>query len=196
MTDFVHPPQIVLASKSPRRRALLQQIGLVFDVRPADIDESVIDGESPEQYVERLASDKVRKVAEMSPDAEAILAADTAVVFGGQILGKPADKSDAIRMWRQLSGNTHQVYTGIALQGPNGLDTRLCATDVEFATIREADMERYWRSGEPQDKAGAYGIQALGSALVKRIHGSYSNVVGLPLYEFRQLLNLNGWDWL
>jgi septum formation protein len=202
------PPEIILASRSPRRQQMLAALGIRFSVVAADIDETVHTGESPEGYVARLAGEKALAAANklsgsaIIPKAEAsnctqpILAADTTVALGGTIFGKPKDRADAFRIWSALSDTTHHVYTGIALLVDDDLQVRVGVTQVVYARMDERDMSGYWASGEPQDKAGAYGAQGLGSAFVKEVHGSYSNVVGLPLYELRQLLKANGWDWI
>lgn len=202
------PPEIVLASRSPRRQQMLAALGIRFSVVAADIDETVHDGELPEKYVARLAGGKALAAAkklsssvkmsegESSGCIQPVLAADTTVALDGEIFGKPKDKADAFRIWSTLSGTTHHVYSGIALLVNDDLQVRVGVTQVVYAVMDERDMIGYWASGEPQDKAGAYGVQGLGSAFVKEVHGSYSNVVGLPLYELRELLKTNGWDWI
>jgi nucleoside triphosphate pyrophosphatase len=188
--------RLVLASASPRRAALLRAAGIFFDVLAADIDESVVDGETPDDHVRRLASAKAHAV-EARVTGRPVLAADTVVVIDRQILGKPADAAEARRMLRVLSGRAHQVMTGIALtsrakgpawprrepEGVGGPATLLevAVTTVEFAPLTEAEIDWYANSGEPADKAGAYAIQGLASRFVRRIDGSYSNVVGLPV---------------
>lgn len=177
---------LVLASGSPRRRAFLEQLGLSFTVSPADLDERVLPGEAAAPYVERLAREKARKVATLHP-GQRVLAADTTVVLGEQVLGKPADPEDALRMLRSLSGRWHRVLTGVALVG-SAERTRVVETQVEFREASEAELAWYVHTGEPLDKAGAYAIQGIGGFLVRAIRGSHSNVVGLPLAETLELL--------
>ena len=184
------PPQrLILASASPRRRELLSQAGVDFEVRPVDIDETVRPGESPAGFVVRLAREKAAAAAANHPRAP-VLAADTVVVLGDQILGKPAGPEDAARMLGLLSGRVHQVLTGFCLLEPSfSRDaTDYVSTDVEFRPLSEADIRNYVDSGECLDKAGAYAIQGRGASLTRRINGSYTNVVGLPLAEVLILL--------
>ena len=198
---------LILASGSPRRRELLNQIGVRFETASADIDESVVAGEYPAQYVNRLALQKAQAVACAYPGA-LVLGSDTAVVCDQQILGKPIDKADAISMLQLLSGRRHQVMTSVALV--QGAELTCLAekttsdverhwsiqvtTDVTFKALALAECERYWDSGEPQDKAGSYGIQGLAAVFVERIEGSYSSVVGLPLQQTAVLLQQHGVD--
>jgi septum formation protein len=168
--------KLILASKSPRRAELLSAAGIEFEIRAADIDETPRPGESPRDYVLRIAEEKARAI-----DGELVLAADTTVVLGGEIMGKPADAADAARMLRALSGRHHEVLTAIALKRSDQLETDLASTAVWFAPLSEEEIAGYVASGEPMDKAGAYGIQGLASKFVDRIEGSYSNVVGLPV---------------
>jgi len=183
--DFVY-----LASGSPRRRELLQQIGVAFRVVGTAIDEAVLPGETPLQYVARLAAAKAEAGWERSRDlARApVLAADTAVVLDGKILGKPVDGQDAEGMLRQLSGRTHEVFTAIALRTANGLQSRISRSSVTFRSIAAAEARGYWETGEPGDKAGAYAIQGLGAIFIADLRGSYSGVMGLPLFETAELL--------
>ena len=202
------PPEIILASRSPRRQQMLATLGIRFSVVAADIDESVHKDELPERYVARLAGEKALAAAkklsttvdmsegESSACVQPVLAADTTVALDGTIFGKPKNRADAFRIWSTLSDTTHYVYSGIALLVNNDLQVRVGVTQVVYAAMDERDMIGYWASGEPQDKAGAYGVQGLGLAFVKEVHGSYSNVVGLPLYELRELLKANEWDWI
>ncbi len=186
--------QIYLASSSPRRSELLTQIGVRFAVIAADTDESRLPDEAPEDYVRRVALDKAR-IARMrlpAEDARPVLAADTAVVLDQCILGKPADPEDAARMLRLLAGRTHRVLTGVALVLPTHDWTAISASRVTFRPIREDEMQRYWRTGEPLDKAGGYGIQGYGAVFVANLEGSYSGVMGLPLFETAQLLERAG----
>lgn len=188
------PHRLILASRSPRRRALLAQIGLSVTVRSADVDETPHAGEAPADYVLRIALAKARAVhgALAATDAQApVLAADTAVICDDQILGKPADAADAARMLGMLSGREHQVLTGVALLGA-AERTRLSSTHVRFRNISAAEAAAYWASGEPQDKAGGYAVQGLGAVFVAGLEGSWSGVVGLPLFETAELLAAEG----
>lgn len=178
---------IVLASASPRRSELLQQIGLVFTVQPADIDETPESGESAEHYVERLAREKALAVSAKDPGT-LVLGSDTSVVLNGTILGKPAGKDEAITMLRALSGATHQVMTAVAIASGEHCESLLVTTEVRFRALADDEIEAYVASGEPMDKAGSYGIQGLGGIFVSELRGSYSAVVGLPLQETAALL--------
>jgi septum formation protein len=180
-------PSIILASASPRRAELLQQIGLNFSVRPADIDETPAPDETPEQYVERLAREKALAVAGSSPE-RLVLGSDTSVVLDGTILGKPTDPADARATLARLSGATHQVMTAVALATEGQCASVLVITEVCFRQLSTAEIEAYVASGEPMDKAGSYGIQGLGGIFVNELRGSYSAVVGLPLQETAALL--------
>ena len=182
---------LILASASPRRRELLEQIGVRFDQAPVDIDESVLESETPQAYVARLALEKAEAGFERG-DGRPVLGSDTTVVLGSEILGKPVDLGDVRKMLRKLSGSTHQVLTAIALATVDTTYSRMVTTEVEFREISDAEIEHYWLSGEPKDKAGSYGIQGLGAVFVKRIAGSYSAVVGLPLAETSELLSQAG----
>jgi septum formation protein len=175
--------EIVLASTSPRRKALLEQVGVQFSTTIINVDESVFTGETPENYVIRLARDKVIAAISDFPDHTVIVAADTTVTVDGHILGKPADREEAFVMWNLLSGRIHQVMTGVAVAFSGQVQTIIVQTDVEFVSLTHEQMQDYWNSGEPIGKAGAYAIQGLGAVFIPRIHGSYSNVVGLPLVE-------------
>jgi septum formation protein len=177
---------VILASSSPRRRELLERAGLSFEVQSRQIDESPHDGESPLDLATRLARGKAEAVARLQPQPSLVLGADTIVVLGDTILGKPSDPQDAIATLQLLSGKQHRVITAFALTcGPEATvwSVRSVHTDVYFQTLNQKRIERYVESGEPMDKAGSYGIQGLGGALVERIEGSYSNVVGLPIVE-------------
>lgn len=186
-------PAIYLASQSPRRQQLLAQIGVHYSVLDADIDESARPGETVTAYVERLAREKAaagwRRVLAEGLASLPVLGADTTVAVDGEILGKPADFAAARAMLERLSGRAHQVYTGVGLCGDQGERSTLSCTEVRFRALTAAEIERYWASGEPRDKAGAYGIQGLAAVFVERIEGSYSGVVGLPLFETARLLN-------
>ncbi|MEC7118475.1 MAG: Maf family protein [Pseudomonadota bacterium] len=179
---------IVLASGSPRRRELLAQVGVDFTVQVFEIDESVQPNESPAHYVERLALEKAAS-ARPHVSAEAIvIAADTTVTVDGEILAKPIDYPDAVRMWRLLSGRQHQVMTGVAVSTAMKSLSTVVHTTVAMRTLSESEMWAYWQTGEPLGKAGGYAIQGRAAAFIPRIEGSYSNVVGLPLVETLQLL--------
>jgi len=185
----------ILASASPRRRQLLQQIGARFLVDAVNVDETPQPGEAPGDYVLRLARHK----AEAGRRATAgvglpVLAADTSVVLDGQIIGKPAAAAEAVAMLLRLSGRCHQVLTGVALATAAGTETRLSRTLVQLCPLTEADCRAYWATGEPADKAGAYAIQGYGAVFVTHIEGSYSGVVGLPLAETTELLKWAGID--
>lgn len=181
---------LVLASGSPRRRAFLEQLGLSFTVTPAELDEQLLPGELPAAYVERLARQKAQTVARRHPGAR-ILAADTTVVLGEEVLGKPGDPAEALTMLRRLCGRTHRVLTGVALSGEE-LRARVVETRVVFREASDAELSWYVATGEPLDKAGAYGLQGIGGFLVRRIEGSHSNVIGLPLAETLELLATEG----
>ncbi|HWJ35633.1 MAG TPA: Maf family protein [Steroidobacteraceae bacterium] len=187
--DFVY-----LASGSPRRRALLTQIGVPFQVLKVTVDEAVLDGEAPEAYVTRLARQKAAAGGEALPTLNSVpvLAADTAVVLDGKILVKPADAQDGERMLRELSGRTHEVLTAVALATARGAQSRLSRSEVTFRTITAAEAHDYWTTGEPHDKAGGYAIQGRAAIFVADLRGSYSGVMGLPLYETAELLELAG----
>lgn len=195
MTD-IQQAQIYLASRSPRRGELLGQLGVRYAVLPSDVDESVLADESPEHYVLRLAHAKaqvcVRRLAEQGLAALPVLAADTTVCIDGVILGKPEDDADAAAMLRRMSDRWHMVHTAIALADAGRVEVALSSTQVELAPLTEAEIAAYVASGEPHDKAGGYGIQGLAGAFVRRIEGSYSGVMGLPIYETTQLLKQFG----
>jgi septum formation protein len=177
--------RLVLASSSPRRLDLLRSVGLQFEVRPADIDESVAAGEDPISYVRRLSREKAVAVAR---PGELVIAADTTVEVNGTILGKPADAADARRMLLLLSARTHQVHTGVTVRRDASVETIAVSTAVTFVTLSAATIDWYVGTGEPMDKAGSYAMQGAGGALVERIDGSVSNVIGLPLAETLNLL--------
>jgi len=181
-------PHLILASASPRRRELLQQIGVPFHVQPVDICEDARPGESAAAYVTRLAKEKAQAGLAIADAAAVVLGADTTVVIDGRILAKPADEEDAVGMLMRLSGRRHQVLTAVALSSAERTEVRCVTTEVEFIELDEARCRQYWCTGEPCDKAGAYGIQGLGAVFVKAIHGSYSAVVGLPLMETAAML--------
>lgn len=180
---------IYLASASPRRRELLRQLGLDFEVVPANIDESIQAGEEPAAYVERLALEKGRAARVLLERQDApVLAADTAVILDGVILGKPRDEADAADMLARLSGCSHDVLTSVAVLDAATEEVTVNRTSVRFRTIQPAEIGAYWRSGEPAGKAGGYAIQGLGAVFIEAIHGSYSGVMGLPLFETARLL--------
>jgi len=185
---------LILASASPRRRELLTQIGVGFSVHPLDIDESVQPGETPEAYVARMAREKAEAGWQQFGQSTGlpVLGADTAVIVDQQIMGKPRDRADAIRMLQQLSGREHQVISGVALVSNQGVEVQTVATKVRFRTLSEQECQAYWETGEPADKAGGYGIQGLAAAFITGIEGSYSSVVGLPLAETAGLLQRAG----
>lgn len=180
--------RILLASASPRRAELLTAAGLLFDVLPADVDERRLDGEAPEAHCARLARDKAQLVAP-SAAGRTVVAADTIVVVGDEVLGKPADEVDARRMLGLLSGRRHEVLTAVAVLAPDRpVVVTVERTTVEFSALTAAEIAWYVASGEPLDKAGAYAIQGLASRFVARVEGSYSNVVGLPIATVYRLL--------
>lgn len=183
--------QIILASASPRRQELLRQIGVTFKVLPVDLDETPLAGETPLAYVERIAAEKSASVFDRPDTNLPVLAADTAVILDGQIMGKPKDKADCLDMLGRLSGRTHQVFSAISLRGSAHWQA-VSVTDVDFRAMTRQEMNAYWATGEPADKAGSYAIQGLGSVFVKSITGSFSGVVGLPLYETAELLAKQG----
>jgi septum formation protein len=180
---------LILASASPRRHELLQAAGIAHKIAPVQIDERMLAGEQPANYVQRLAREKALSVAAGSTDT--VLGADTVVWVGGEILGKPSSEADARRMLRLLSGGSHSVFTGIALRRGRDVVSDLAETVVCFDPLTEAEIAEYIASGEPMDKAGAYAIQGLASRWVRRIEGCYHNVVGLPVsLVYRHLRSL------
>ncbi|HZB40193.1 MAG TPA: Maf family protein [Ilumatobacter sp.] len=189
-------PTLVLASSSPRRQELLRGLGIDFTVVPADVDESHLPDEKPTDYVERVARDKAMAVVAKLPEGAAgdvvVLAADTTVDVDGDVLGKPLDDDDARRMLRCLSGRSHQVHTAVVAWRMSGLQTATVSTDVTFVDLDDATTEWYLATGQHRDKAGAYGMQGAAGALVERIDGSPSNVIGLPLAETVALLRRCG----
>ncbi len=186
--ENLNGPHIVLASSSPRRRELLQQIGLEFEVNSFEIDESPYLHEAPADYVVRLAIEKARAAIGQLPADTIVIAADTTVTIDGQILGKPVSQADAFAMWQRLSGRDHFVMTGVAVAKNQTVLHRRVTTEVHFAHLTPANMLAYWQTGEPIGKAGGYAIQGKGAAFIPKIHGSYSNVVGLPIFETMDLL--------
>jgi len=188
-------PLIYLASASPRRSALLTQVGISHAVRPVDIDETWSAGESPETYVARLAAQKAETLwLQLASDERLpVLAADTSVAIDGEILGKPRDRQDCERMLRRLSGRTHRVYTAVALRHARGSEARLNVSEVVFRPLEEAEIAAYWNSGEPADKAGGYAVQGIAALFIERIAGSFSGIMGLPLFETGEMLRAIGW---
>ena len=184
------PPGVLLASASPRRSELLRQVGVEHEVRPVDVDETWRPGEAPVEYVLRLAEEKARALWVRLPPGgrRPVLAADTTVALEGEIFGKPAGCAELIEMLTRLSGRTHQVHTAVALIHPGGSAARVSSSSVTLRRITRAEMEWYWSTGEPADKAGGYAIQGLAAIFVSHVAGSYSGVVGLPLCETWELL--------
>jgi septum formation protein len=193
--------QLILASQSPRRKMLLEQLGYKFSTLVADIDESVCDHESAKNYVLRLAQEKALAIFHtLAPEQQKqslVLGADTCVVIDGIILGKPANEAECVETLLRLANNQHQVLTAIAVVGysasniPN-VSSKTVVTQVQFKVLTVSEIKRYWQTGEPCDKAGSYAIQGIGGQFVTTINGSYSAVVGLPLYETAQLLAKSG----
>jgi septum formation protein len=178
---------VVLASSSPRRRELLNLIGIAHEVRPANLDESMRPRETPRRHAERLARDKASAVAIRDPDLITI-AADTIVVINRKVLGKPVDKEDAARMLAMLSGREHTVITAVAVSRGKKLRSAIEEVKVKFRRLREEEIEAYIATGEPMDKAGAYGIQGFGATIVERVEGDYFAVMGLPLVRLIGLM--------
>lgn len=183
---------IYLASASPRRRELLEQIGVHYELIVAPLDESRHNDEAPELYVSRMALEKARAGFARRTDTRPVLGADTAVVVDGDVLGKPRDRDDALAMLQRLSGRTHHVYTGVSLVDDEHEASRLSVSTVSLRVLSDGECARYWASGEPADKAGAYAIQGRGAVFVSRLEGSYSGVMGLPLFETAELLRVFG----
>ncbi|MFZ0501448.1 MAG: Maf family protein [Steroidobacteraceae bacterium] len=180
-------PVICLASMSPRRRELLAQIGVPHSVIAAHVDESLLQGEAPADYVARLARLKATTVLQRD-ETLPVLAADTTVVLEGSLYGKPTGRADGLAMLESLAGTTHQVLTAVALATEQGVALRVNRSSVRFRDIERAEMEAYWETGEPCDKAGSYAIQGYGAVFVAALTGSYSGVMGLPLFETAELL--------
>ena len=183
-------PLILLASASPRRGELLRQIGVAHEARPVEIDESVRAGEAPAEYVLRLAEEKARALWSALPASARlpVLAADTTVALEGEIFGKPGNREESIAMLSSLSGRTHQVHTAVALLHEGGAAARLSSSRVTMREISAPEMAWYWNTGEPADKAGGYAVQGHAAIFVSHIAGSYSGVMGLPLFETWELL--------
>jgi septum formation protein len=178
-------PRVILASASPRRRELLSMIGIEHEVRPSDVDETPVAGESPRAYADRLA--RAKALAAASPDAVAI-GCDTIVVVDGEVLGKPQDEADATRMLQLLSGRSHLVMTAVAVAHDGRMSSDVVQVGVTFRSLGPEEIADYIRTGEPMDKAGAYGIQGYGATIVDRVDGDYFAVMGLPLNRLMRLL--------
>jgi septum formation protein len=182
-------PRVILASQSPRRRELLSLVGIAHEVRPADIDERYLPGESPRAHAERLAREKAEKIRE--PEA-VVIGSDTIVVVDGDVLGKPRDETDAARMLRRLSGRSHTVITAIAVAWRGRVESGIEEVEVTFHPLTDADIAGYVATREPMDKAGAYGIQGFGATIVARVDGDYFAVMGLSLQRLVRLLGRLG----
>ena len=187
--------KFILASSSPRRRELLTSIGLDFEVIPSHVPEEYQRGEAPEEYVARLSRDKAQAIAGKHSDRW-IIAADTTVLLGEELLEKPVDRADAARMLATIAGRTHIVYTGVTLQhaARGWHDTRVAESEVRMLPLSASEIDWYVKTGEPLDKAGAYAVQGIGAMFIESIHGSYTNVVGLPLALLFQMLRKAGID--
>jgi septum formation protein len=187
--------RFILASSSPRRRELLASVGVEFDVFPSNVPEQRQPGEAPEEYVARLSREKASAVAGQHP-TRWVIAADTTVLLGDQVLEKPLDAADAERMLSLIAGRTHIVYTGVTLQNFERAyhDTRVAETEVRMLPLAQQDVRWYVRTREPMDKAGAYAVQGIGAMFIDSVHGSYTNVVGLPLAMLFQMLRKAGVD--
>lgn len=185
--------KFILASASPRRKELLTSIGVDFEVIPSHVPEVHEAGEAPEEYVARLSRDKAQAISTAHP-SRWVIAADTTVLLGDQLLEKPVDAADAARMLATIQGQTHVVYTGVTLQNGEYRDTRVAESEVRMLPLSASDVEWYVRTGEPLDKAGAYAVQGIGAMFIDSIHGSYTNVVGLPLATLFLMLRRAGVD--
>jgi septum formation protein len=186
---------IYLASASPRRRELLEQIGVRYRLLQVDVPEVPQPGEVPEMYVLRVALEKARagRACVAAGDSRPVLGADTEVVIDGAVLGKPSGREDALSMLARLCGREHQVMSAVALVGAEGEEqSRLCVSTVQFRSVSREEAEAYWESGEPQGKAGGYAVQGRGALFIARLDGSYSGVMGLPLFETGALLEQVG----
>ena len=185
-------PRLILASQSPRRAELLERIGLTFEILPADIDERYQDHETPPAHAERLAREKAETLAAREPDA-LVIGSDTIVVVDGDVLGKPRDRAEAVAMLARLSGREHEVCTGVAVARGERVESALERVRVRFRALDRAECEAYVATGEPMDKAGAYGIQGFGSSIVEGVEGDYFAVMGLPIVRTLELLRRHGW---
>ena len=189
-------PTIILASASPRRQELLRQVGIGFEVLAANLEETRRPHESPVEYVQRVAADKARYVAGLATvRGRPVLGADTEVVVEDEVLGKPRDRAHAAQLLRRLSGRTHTVLSALCLVLPASEHRRLSESRVRFAVLSDAEIENYVASGEADDKAGAYAIQGRAASFIVRLEGSYSGVMGLPLYELREILQQAGMEY-
>lgn len=184
--------KLILGSQSPRRQELLARLGLDFEIKVADIDETMDGEKSPEVEVARISQEKARKIGETSSENDLIITADTIVVLDGKVLGKPKDKADATAMLTALSGRTHQVMTAVSLGKQGGVETFVETTFVTFRPLLPHEIHYYVVTGEPLDKAGSYGIQGLGGVFVASIQGDYYNVMGLPICRLSQVLKDQG----
>lgn len=185
---MLNQPSLILASQSPRRAELLKQIQIPFIQRAVDIDETPIKDEKPELYVLRMALEKAKASLQIGESKDVVLGSDTAIAIDGEIFGKPKDQADSMRMLSKLSDNTHQVLTAVAIVTATQHKHLVIPTQVTFGPLSQKQIKQYWQTGEPKDKAGSYAIQGLGGQFVKHIQGSYSAVVGLPLYQTKTLL--------
>jgi septum formation protein len=183
---------LILASQSPRRAELLRRLGLDFEIRPAEIDESYVDNEMPAAHAERLAREKAVAISRAAPDA-LVIGSDTIVVLDVDVLGKPSSEAEAVQMLKRLSGREHEVFTAVAVAHGDRLESALERVRVRFRRLDDRECEEYVATGEPMDKAGAYGIQGFGSALVEGIEGDYFAVMGLPVVCTLTLLEKLGW---
>ena len=183
--------RVILASQSPRRRELLKLVGIAHEVQPADIDESYIAGERPREHAERLARGKTAVIAARAPDA-VVIGSDTIVVVDGDVLGKPADELDAVRMLARLAGRSHTVITAVAVAWRGETRSGVEEVGVTFHPLSRAEIDAYIATGEPMDKAGAYGIQGYGATIVARVDGDYFAVMGLPLQRLTRVLAVLG----
>lgn len=190
--DIEGMPRLILASRSPRRAELLSRLGLDFTIIPAEIDETYVDNEMPAAHAERLAAEKATTIAREHP-AALVIGSDTIVIVDQDVLGKPRDTDDAVRMLRRLSGREHEVFTGVAVAMGGTVYSSLERVTVRFRHLDRETCEQYIATGEPMDKAGAYGIQGFGSALVESISGDYFAVMGLPVVRTLALLEQAGW---
>ncbi len=188
----MNAPCLILASASPRRRELLEQLGVTYQVNPADLEEIPASDESPEDYVQRIAAEKAEAVWQASGGRLPVLAADTEVELDGVIFGKPRDREHAVAMLQRLSGREHRVLSAVSLRTVQGMTLRLSISQVTFRPLEPAEILAYWASGEPCDKAGAYAIQGKGAIFIRHLAGSYSGVMGLPLFETADLLAASG----
>ena len=192
MTDPHTPPPIVLASQSPRRSELIARLGLEFDIEPADIDESYQAGETPPAHAERLAREKAERVAATHRHA-LVVGSDTIVVIDGDVLGKPKSREQAVEMLMRLSGRDHEVCTGVAVAMDGRVESGLERVRVRFRPLDRRTCDEFGATGEPMDKAGAYGIQGFGSAIVECIEGDYFAVMGLPVVRMLGVIERFGW---